>query len=190
MFNKKIISILTILILFLMIFNVMAEEEQSFADKVYEKIENYEEETAKNERIYNKLVEDQGIRNEKPEPIAYYDHGYTNMDYYTKDYEYLGSDYDYSYLGNKYNNYLDKREVKVEIPVRYSTFYGRIKFKILKGTPLSRIQFSEEFRFVFPLSEKIGLTLTEDQITEMYEKEKVYTIDHLLDIGDIVYRTK
>jgi hypothetical protein len=172
MLNKKLTIILLIFIVFSFVFVAVAEEP-TLEDIIREKMKNYEVDIEKNQKHYDRLVEkygysgyesDYGYFNE-PYPIPFYD------DYEKYNY---GPDFlEYNYI--------------VQLPVKYTNYYGGTRFKILEGKPLNRIQFGDKYKFIFKISSNFGIILTEKQLKQIYESEKTYSIEDLIELGDITY---
>ena len=185
MYNKKVVFILVVLITFVMVINVGAEEKP-LSEMVYEKIKNYEKEVEQGEDTYDKLVRDQGI-SQKRKKYSHFGTGYNYYKNYSSDFyndKHSGfnyEEYETKILGeyNKYN--------KVEIPIKYSNRYGHVQYKILRGYPVAKYQFSSDFKFVFKLSPELGLVLKTSQIETIYDSNKVYEIKELIELGDITY---
>jgi hypothetical protein len=176
-FNKTLIISLAIVIIFTMGTMVIAEEdteEERFRKMVYDRIENHEEIIEKNERAYQRLLENQGIGDYKP----YKYNPKTPKDYFgDQRSKFLG----YDFLYNK---------SRVEVPVKYEDFWGNPQFEILEGRPLRDIQFGADFYYIFRLSDTFGLILTQTQLDEIHEGEKIYTVDKIADIGELIYLGK
>lgn len=172
MLNKKGSVILLVLILFVFVFNVAAEET-SLEEVIREKMENYDENIERNQTHYDRLVEKYGYSGynsgydyfKESDPVPFYDDN--------EKYNYGPGFIEYDHI--------------VQVPIKYTNYYGVVRFKILEGKPLSRIQFGDKYRFVFRISTDFGIVITEKQLKEIHDSGKVYSIEDLIEIGDITY---
>ncbi|MFW5795365.1 MAG: hypothetical protein ACOCV1_07785 [Bacillota bacterium] len=127
-------------------------------------------------------------------PAVYADFGYSDHGNFGE-WE-SGSFNDYSSPGSFYDHLKEKYEYKVPdyfdheviIPIKIVNYFGFANYHYLSGKPRAKIQFGDDFEYLFKLNSKIGLILTDQEVKAIKAKNKFLTLDEIISRGSLIFK--
>jgi len=105
--------------------------------------------------------------------------------------DYINPDNFYEHLKEKYEYKVpDYFDHEVIIPVKIVSYYCFTKYHYLTGKPRAKIQFGDDFEYVFKLNNKIGLILTDQEIEAIKAENEFSTLDEIINKGTLIFKEK